>query len=83
MVSLNLKRQPLALKNENVRNDMVSKREKEKLQKVSHTFNQLGWEVFDFTNRLELCCESSHPRKEIIVSIVALEKITFIFGAKQ
>jgi hypothetical protein len=35
MVSLILKRELLALKNENVRNDLVSKREKERAKKKS------------------------------------------------
>jgi hypothetical protein len=39
MASLILKRELLALKNENVRDDLVSKKEKEELQKVSHTLN--------------------------------------------
>ncbi len=81
-MSLNLKREPLALKNENVRNDLVSKRKKKKLQRVSHTLSQSRWEVSDFTNRLGLCCEGLHPRKEIIVSIVALEELTSIFGVR-
>jgi hypothetical protein len=36
MASLILKRKPLALKNENVKDDLVNKKEKEKLRKVSH-----------------------------------------------
>jgi hypothetical protein len=83
MASLILKRKPFALNKENVKDDLVNKREKEKLQKVIHTFSCLGWEVSNFANKLRLCCEGLNPCKEIIMSIVALEELTFVFGARQ
>jgi len=71
------------LKDENVKDNSVNKREKEKLQRVRHTLNRLGWEISNFANRLGLCCEGLNPRKEIIAFVVAPEEFTSIFGARQ
>jgi hypothetical protein len=82
MASLILKKKLFALKNENVKDDLLSKREKKEFQRVSHTLNWSVWEVFDFANRLGLRCEGLNPYKEITTFIVALKELTFIFGVR-
>jgi len=50
---------------------------------VSHTFSQLGWEVFDFASKLGLCCEGFNPCKEIIAFVMALEVTSvLVFSSK-
>jgi hypothetical protein len=70
------------LKNENVKDDLMSKKGKKEFQRVSHTLNWSVWEVSNFANRLGLRYEGLNPCKEITTFIVALKELTFIFGVK-
>jgi hypothetical protein len=54
MASLVIKNEPLLVRCENKRDNLVSKWEKDKFVRVSQTFDRSKWNVFDFAKKLEL-----------------------------
>jgi hypothetical protein len=66
---------------ENVRDDLVSKKE-EKTSKGEPYSKSIGWEVFNVVDKLGLYCEGLNPCKKITTSIVVLEGLTFVFGTR-
>jgi hypothetical protein len=61
----------------------MGKQEKDKLVKVSQTFDCLEWNVFDFAKKLELDDASLNPHKDIKEILVTHEELVFTFGVRQ
>jgi hypothetical protein len=61
----------------------VSKREKDKLVRVSQTFDHSKWDVFDFAKKLELDDVGLNPYKDIKEFLVTYEELVFTFGVRQ
>jgi hypothetical protein len=74
-------RETLGVNNENVWEDMVSKREKEKLHKVSHTFSHSFWNVFKFVEKVQLGNKGLNLQvcKAITASLVSHNEITYVW----
>ncbi len=60
----------------------MSKQKKNKLVKVSKTFDHSKWNVFDFVEKLELDDVGLNPCKNIKESLVTHEELVFTFGVK-
>jgi hypothetical protein len=56
-----VKRKPLVVKCENLKKTQMTKREKEKLVRVSHTLGHFEWTIIDFASKLNLQVEGLKP----------------------
>ncbi len=76
-----IKRELLATKNGNVKEEFISKKEKQTLERVSNTFGHVEWTIKDFSSKLKLKNEGVDPRKEILV--VSHDDLVVMFGQRN
>ncbi len=75
-------RETLSVKNKNVLEDTISKREKEKIHRMNHTFSRSFWNVFEFVEKIQLGSKGLNACKEITASLISYDEITSVFGAR-
>jgi hypothetical protein len=81
---LTVKCENVKVKKENIRDDMASnKREREKLERVSHILGQFEWTMADFASKLKLSCKGLDPRKELSFFLVSTKELISLFGKKH
>jgi hypothetical protein len=76
-----LKRQLFTLLDSNVKK-LVSRRQKEKVQKTSETFKCVLWSLEDFSVKLKLINSSINPHCDIDFNVVSHEQFIQVFGKK-
>jgi hypothetical protein len=76
-------REASSVKDKNVQEYAISKREKKKLHIVNHTLSCSFWNVSDFAKNLRLGSKGLHVHKEITMSLVFDNEITYVFGVRQ
>ncbi len=74
--------QALGVLNLNVSSRIVSKREREKLERVSHTIRWVSWSVDDFHKNLKLSNVGISPQNELDYDIVSVADLEKTFGKK-
>jgi len=63
--------------------ETMSKREKEKFDKVSHTYLCAKWNVQDFVDNLNLPCFGLDANKNIPLALVSFIEINEVFGKRK
>lgn len=76
-----IKREPLVTNNGNVKEEFISKKERQKLERVSNTFVHAEWTIEDFSSKFKLKNEGVDPQKEILV--VSHDDLVVMFGQRN
>ncbi len=77
-----MKREPLAIKCENMKEKQMTKRERKKLAKVNHILGHSEWTIIDFASKLNLQVEGLNPHKNLSF-LPTFEEVVFMFGKRQ
>ncbi len=76
-----MKKKPFVVKCENLRKEQMTKREREKIVRVSHTLGRSDWIITDFASKLNLQVEGLNPRKNLS-SLPTSKEVVSMFGKR-
>jgi hypothetical protein len=77
-----VKRKPFVVKCENLRKEQVTKREREKLVKLSHTLGRYEWIVINFASKHNLQVEGLNLHKNLS-SLPTSKEVVIVFNKRQ
>ncbi len=65
-----------------MKEDLVSKKERQKIERVNHTLSHLDQTIDDFASRLKLKAKGLDPWKDLAY-IVSIDNVVVMFGKRQ
>jgi hypothetical protein len=63
--------------------ETMSRKEKQKFNKVSHTYLRVKWNVQDFLDNLNLPCFGLDACRDIPLALVSFTEINKVFGKRK
>jgi hypothetical protein len=78
-----IKKEPLNIKIENAKEELYSRRECERIQKMTKTLSHSEWTLEDFSRNLNLVYEGWDPHRNLNSFVLTHEELEATFGKRE